>query len=312
MKKYSYKWDYCIVCGKRTTSHIENKCICPKCHMGLEEKFTPEDQELLEQIKSSKLTPDELRVLLKHKNSTPEETIQPYTVRQKHIKIGVMGDTHIGSKWYDSRLMTEAAKVFAKAKVDFVVHTGDITEGWYENKRQGSVFDLTELGGDAQVARAIKELSQVKQPIYAITGNHEHNTFYNLCGFDIGKMVEQGLPNFHYLGNATGTIRLPYGKKINLLHPDGGSAYALSYRPQKIAESLDGGTKPDLLLLGHFHKAEYLFYRNIHILQTGTLQAQTDFMRGKHLSAHKGFWIVDLDVGKNGISKITPEFHPAY
>jgi predicted phosphodiesterase len=314
MAKTKYKWDYCKVCGKRTTSHKEGACICPGCQVGLEDKLSSDEQDVLKVFNKSGLTPAELRVLLKHKAERAEDHVkpQPYKVKAKHLRIGVFGDTHIGSKYYDPQLMKEAAKAFNAEDVDFVVHVGDITEGHYENKRQGSVFELTEIGGDAQVDRAVKELSQIKKPIYAITGNHEHNTFFKLCGFDVGRQIEQRIPNFHYLGNMRGTIELPYGKKLELLHPGGGTSYALSYKPQKIVESLEGGTKPDILLIGHFHKAIYMYYRNVHTLMTGTLQSQTGFMRELGLAAHKGFYILDFEVGRNGVKRITPEFHPAY
>jgi len=208
--------------------------------------------------------------------------------------------------------MDYASKIFNNKDIDFVIFAGDLCEGHYENKRQGSIFDLNYIGGDNQLKKAITELSKIKKPIYGITGNHETNTFFKISGFDIGGQVQDKLKNFNYLGQATGTINLPFGKKIEVIHPDGGSSYAISYRIQKIAESLEGGTKPELLIVGHFHKAEYLFYRNIHIIQAGCLESQTDFMRNRHISAHKGFWTVDLEVSKKGISKINPTFYPCY
>ena len=38
-------------------------------------------------------------------------------------------------------------------------------------------------------------------------------------------------------------------------HPGGGPAYALSYRPQKIVESLEGGEKPAIMLIGTLSQA---------------------------------------------------------
>jgi predicted phosphodiesterase len=280
--------------------------------MGLEDNLDSAEQEMLEDIKKARLTPAEVKVLLKHKNDKPESKPQPYKVKSSRIRIGVFGDTHIGSKFYDAELMKHAASVFNRPDIDFVVHVGDITEGHYESRRAGSVFELTEVGGDAQVARAVKELSQIKKPIYAITGNHEHNTFFKLCGFDVGNQIADKLPNFKYLGNMQATISLPYGKKLELLHPGGGSSYALSYRPQKIVESLEGGSKPDILLIGHYHKAMSMYYRNVHVVQTGTLQSQSSFMREHGLAAHKGFYVLDIEVGKNGVKKFSPEFFPAY
>ena len=85
---------------------------------------------------------------------------------------------------------------------------------------------------------------------------------------------------------------------MQLIHPGGGSSYALSYRPQKIVESLEGGTKPDMLAIGHYHKADYIpSYRNVATLQVGTFQRQTPFMSRQGLAAHVGGWIVDVTVG---------------
>jgi hypothetical protein len=86
-----------------------------------------------------------------------------------------------------------------------------------------------------------------------------------------------------------------------------------SYKPQKIIESLSGGTKPNILATGHFHKAEYLFYRNVHSLQTGTFQAQTPFMQTKGLSAHISGWLLDIYTKKDGsIDRIDTKFFPYY
>ena len=63
----------------------------------------------------------------------------------------------------------------------------------------------------------------------------------------------------------------------------------------------------------HYHKAEYLFYRNVHALQTGCFQSQTPFTRGKGISVHIGGWIVTIKVDEYGtIQRITPEFIPFY
>jgi predicted phosphodiesterase len=97
-----------------------------------------------------------------------------------------------------------------------------------------------------------------------------------------------------------------------LFHPNDGTAYATSYKIQKLAESFEGGKKPHILIEGHYHKALYAFIRNIHCFESGTLCSQTQFMRGKKISAHKGFFIVELEASKNGIESISPKFYPAY
>ena len=238
-----------------------------------------------------------------------------YSTGNNHNKFIVFGDTHIGNLAYDKQLMKHAAKIGKKEKVDFFVHGGDIADGWYQN-RPLQLFELEAIGFDQQLKLAVEELSQIEQPLYFITANHENNTFMRGAGVELGTVLEDKLKQkgmeTYFLGNAEADMML--GKtKYKILHPDGGTAYAISYRPQKIAESFGGGEKPELLSIHHFHKAEYLFYRNIHIFQAGTFENQTPFMRGKNIPANKGFWLIDMySNDKGGIDKITPTFYPSY
>jgi len=72
----------------------------------------------------------------------------------------------------------------------------------------------------------------------------------------------------------------PKGKAImKLMHPGGGSAYAVSYRPQKIIESFQDGEKPHILLLGHYHKSLKVEIRGVVTILVPSCQDQTPFMR---------------------------------
>lgn len=267
-----------------------------------------QEKEILKALRESNLTDSEIKAMLKSKKPA---TSKVYRLGGRDVYYGVISDSHIGNKAYDSPLADLAAKTFNKEKVDFVLHGGDICDGLYTN-RPGHVFELDQIGADDQVERAIEELDKIKRPIFAITGNHTWNTFFKNAGYDIGRRLEERVSNLTYLGNAEGTVELSKGVRIQLLHPDGGTAYAISYRPQKIIESLDGGSKPSIMHIGHFHKAEYIFYRNVHTFQNGTLCSQTPFMKGKNLAAHKGFWLVRAKINKMGVTQIEPKFVPAY
>lgn len=304
---------YCE-CGRRTSHKNNDKWLCLECEMGLEEKLTNKDKNILDIVKRSDVTLQELKFITNNLKDNKIHVHKDILIDKKIVKYGVISDTHIGSIYYDEKLMSQAAFEFNKRNVDFVIHGGDLCEGHYELLRQGSIFELNCIGGDNQLNKAVNELKKINSniPIYLITGNHEYNTFYRNSGFDIGEQLELRLKNVKYLGNAEGIINLPFKNKIQIMHPDGGSSYAISYRSQKIADSLEGGFKPNILHIGHYHKSEYIFYRNIHIIQNGCLQKQTKFMKGKHLSAHRGFWVITAEVTKKGITKIIPEFFPMY
>jgi hypothetical protein len=76
---------------------------------------------------------------------------------------------------------------------------------------------------------------------------------------------------------------------------------------------LSGGEKPNILLIGHYHKAAYNFIRNIHVVQGGCTMDQSPFMRKKRLSAHVGGWILEATVNNKGdIIRFRQEFIPFF
>lgn len=91
------------------------------------------------------------------------------------------------------------------------------------------------------------------------------------------------------------------------------NSYALSYKLQRALDAMSGGSKPNILLVGHYHKAFYMLYRNVHALTAGCFQAQTPWMEGKQIAAMMGGWIITAHVNDAGqITRFAPEFVPFY
>lgn len=229
-----------------------------------------------------------------------------------HIKYGVISDTHIGSKYFDEELFHEAVTRFKKEKVDFVIHPGDHVEGM--SGRPGHVYELQDIGFEAQVSHAeslYRELDTI--PIYGIDGNHDYWFVQKHdSGAFVGRTLDRRLRNFTHLGEWEGDLDIGKGNIIKLFHANDGTAYAHSYKLQKLVESFTGGEKPSVVHSGHYHKALYQFSRNVHGFESGTLQGQSGFMRGKKIAAHKGYWIIDIHHNKFGIQRLIPEFVAAY
>ncbi len=302
---------------------VKNKSIEDK-FSNLNEKYDSfimsEEYKLIKKLKKKGYDLDAISSLANASKKLRRQDSSVYNISNDHTKMLVFGDTHIGHKQYDPKLMNTAIKVAKSENVDLLVCTGDIADGWYQN-RPAAIFEQDAIGFDNQLEKSVKEFSkfgELNKPLVYITGNHEYNTFVRGAGVEFGnvfklRLDKEGIENY-YLGNAEADIKLETGSKIKLLHPDGGSSYAISYKSQKIIESLQGaGEKlPDVAFIGHFHKAEYIYYQGVHTFQTGTLMGQSKFMRGKGIPAHKGFWIVDLYSKKNGkVDKIIPQFYPS-
>jgi DNA polymerase II small subunit/DNA polymerase delta subunit B len=228
------------------------------------------------------------------------------------FKFGLVGDKHFGSLYHDTKSL-HGFYDYAKAQgVGVVYDVGDLMDG--HKIYRGQEFELRDIGLDAQVNRIVADHPRNGIITRFITGNHDAS-FKHEAGVVAGKLVQSARPDMEFLGEEQARVEYntPNGKfTIMLLHPGGGSSYALSYRPQKIVESLEGGTKPDLLAIGHYHKADMIpSYRNVCAIQTGTFQRQTPFMARGGLSAHVGGWIVEVVKGK-GHNIIKAEFVAFY
>ena len=229
----------------------------------------------------------------------------------KIIKIAIMGDTQIGSKYTQLTYLHEFYNLCEKEGVKDVYHTGDITDGL--KMRVGHEYELYRVSADDMRDDVIKNYPK-KDGIttHFISGNHDAS-IYKQVGYDICQAIANARPDMKYLGRDCAVVNLTPNCTLELRHPWDGTAYALSYKPQKMIESMESDSKPNILAIGHYHKAEYLFYRNVHCLQTACFQAQTPFTRGKGISTHLGGWIVKIRVDSEGtIQSFAPEFVPFY
>lgn len=243
-------------------------------------------------------------------NQEPDVTESDWDGAQT-IKFAIMGDTQIGSKYAQLTYLHEFYNLCKKEGVKDVYHTGDITDGL--KMRVGHEYELYEVSADDMRDDVIKNYPCIEGiTTHFISGNHDAS-IYKQVGYDIGQAIANARPDMKYLGRDCAIINLTPKCTLELRHPWDGTAYALSYKIQKMIEAMESDSKPNILAVGHYHKAEYIFYRNVHALQTGCFQGQTPFTRGKGISVHLGGWIVTIRVSEDGtIRSFAPEFVPYY
>lgn len=252
--------------------------------------------------------PNEQRVAIQ--NQEPNE-IKSKWDGTKVLKFAIMGDTQFGSKYAQITYLNQFYDLCEEEGIDAVYHTGDITDGL--KMRPGHEQELYVHGADDMRDDVVANYPQrYGITTYFITGNHDAS-LYKHVGYDIGQAIENARPDMIYLGRDCVKVYLTPNCTLELRHPWDGTAYATSYKIQKMIEAMESDSKPNILAVGHYHKAEYLFYRNIHALQTGCFQGQTPFTRGKGISVQMGGWIVTIRVDENGyIQGFAPEFIPFY
>lgn len=245
---------------------------------------------------------------------------QPLTKENKHnepwkgnkiIRFGLCGDNQSSSKWTQWTHLHNFYDRLAAEGIETVYHTGDIDEG--EEMRIGHKYECYKQGADDHVAEIVKNYPKREGMVTKfISGNHDHSMIKR-CGLDIGNSISEKRQDMIYLGQSSTIVNLTPNCTLELRHPLDGTAYSLSYKLQKMIEAMSGGEKPNILAVGHYHKAEYLIYRNIHAIQTGCFQAQTNWERGKQIAVTLGGWICEVEVNQEGeILSFTPKFIPYY
>lgn len=219
---------------------------------------------------------------------------------------GVAGDRHHGSKYHRDDVLTDLYQRFEQAGVDAVFDTGN----WIDGEARFNRHDLVRVGLTPQLHLMAEQTPRIVRPdlgpvpTYAVWGDDHEGWYAQREGIDVGRYAEQVMQDAgHYwynLGYMEAHVILRNANTgrdtlMAVMHPGGGSAYALSYRPQKIVESLEGGEKPAVIIMGHYHKLEALNARNVWVLQSGTCQDQTPFLRKKSIEAHVGGAILGLE-----------------
>lgn len=214
---------------------------------------------------------------------------------------GATSDNHLGSKYERLDVLNALYDRFAEEGADRVFNAGN----WIDGEARFNKFDLHVHGMDAQLAYLAAEYPQREGLItYAVAGDDHEGWYGQREGVDIGRYAENVMRqakredwvNLGYMEAHVKLVNANTGKSsmLAVVHPGGGSAYALSYSIQKIIESLDGGEKPAVGLYGHYHKLWAGNIRNVHCVQTGCTEDQTPFMRKKKLEAHVGGYLLGL------------------
>lgn len=227
--------------------------------------------------------------------------IEIFSDENNRFRFGALGDNHAASKYERLDVLESLYGHFERAGISKVFHTGNWIDGEARFNRQ----DIVAFGLEGQARYLAKTYPKhTGITTYAIWGD-DHEGWYTREGIDVGRYVEdvmhsEGRTDWRNLGFLEAHVKLVNSNTgasqiMAVVHPGGGSAYAISYKPQKIIESMDGNEKPALVLLGHYHKLEIGNVRNVWYIQTGTTQDQTVFLRKKSIEAHVGGLVVDLE-----------------
>lgn len=259
------------------------------------------------------LTPEEMRLVKSSLRSQPQQKVLDNAFNGDHVKFGYYSDPHVGQKHFIEPLWVQMLRTFKREGVREVYCPGDNLEGM--SGRPGHIYELAQVGASAQLEKATELFHQASSDMrfFIIDGNHDQwFKEKNNAGLVAGRELQHRNPNVTFLGEWEADVQLHKHVTMKLFHSNDGTAYADSYKLQKLIESLEGGKKPNIILSGHYHKQVAIFRRNVFGFECGTLCGQTGWMRGKKIQAHKGFGIIEFWAGPNGIQRLRHEFFPHY
>lgn len=228
-----------------------------------------------------------------------------------HYRIGLVSDTHGGSK-FEQLSALRAFYDYAEGEgVDFFIHSGDVTQG-ADQMHRGMELEVHAHGAEAQVAYVAATYPRVSVPTYAIGGNHD-DSFLNNGGANVVRQIASQRPDIRYVGQDAAYLDVG-ALRTYVIHPDGGGTYAKSYKAQKIAEALPAERNVNLLLIGHYHQYGSFRQKNTHVLMVPCFQSQYAWLARKALSPDIGGIVADVwldDAGRPArISHELVSFNP--
>lgn len=201
-------------------------------------------------------------------------------------RIGLISDTHLGSKYQQLTCLYDAYRILDEKDVDFILHAGDIVDGVGVYRGQHQELFLHNAEEQRKYVEDVYPKPK-KQGLktYMIGGQHDRS-FYKEGGYDIVEHICEHRDDLVYRGFYSAQFEVK-GLPIRLEHPGGGIAYARSYAPQKIVENMMGfintipsAQKPALLLMGHWHTPLHLpVYMGVDSVTLPCFQAQTPYMQ---------------------------------
>lgn len=268
-------------------------------------------------IEPDKPIVDQMRQMLGIESTLAKPAPKQNTIKPVTVRFGAIGDTHLCSKYERLDVLQAVYDTFASEGITDVYHTGNYVDG----EARFNFSDIHTHGMDDQLHYFVQQYPQHSgMTTHFIAGDDHEGWYVQKNRVDIAAHTEDiarrvGRTDLRALGYMEADVPLLSGAiKMRVLHAGGGSGAAISHTSQKIVDSYSEDEKPHILLVGHYHKAEYLpNYRNVHIFQTGCTQEQTPFMRKKRLHADLGAWIISVSVQPDGTMRVAGEFlafHP--
>lgn len=279
-------------------------------------RLTSAEETVVRRFDKLRLTDGELDKILGALLHEQELTFKPVNLElsKNRVKFGLISDTHIGSRFFRADVLRHAANQFIDQEVDFVLNCGDTTEGISD--RPGHIIselDRQRGMGTTEQLLWMKDEFQVfvdhDIDVYSIEAQGSHGGWAWIRsnqGVDIGDYATDKSEAYKFLGFDEQDFYLTDNIKIRLRHP------ASKTKEKDYVNSVPSGTKPNMILEGHWHSYANSFVRNIHHYYVPCMQSQTPYMQRKGLIPFVGYLIFEVGLAEHGIDWLKHQLFPFY
>ena len=239
-----------------------------------------------------------------NRSTLPNYGIKKITL-EKDEKIGLLGDTHLCSKYACMDSLHEYYDDLDEAGVKRAFHSGDLTDGYLVYK--GQLEDLIIWGEPNQRNYVLKNYPKKKNiKTYVVAGNHDLHGFQR-GGSNIVENICRERNDLEYAGMYSRRFLANNNIKIDIVHDTSGRAYSLSYPAQRRQRDTPPSQRPNLSAAGHRHVVFYTYYNDEHMFETGCFVKSNPYMLGRGIQSTIAGWIAELGIEDNYLKKIKPE-----
>jgi len=242
-------------------------------------------------------------------NEPLEQSLDLKPLGDSEIVFGVASDLHFGSTGCQITALNEFTLQCKKEGVTHIFCPGDITAG--VGMYKGQEHDQYALTAEDQLSSLLVNLPEGFD-WWLLGGNHDYSFISRAKGFNILRSAQTEREDVHYLGFDSATIPVLPGVDMELWHPSGGVAYAISYKLQKgieqeayqelfrIAQGKKDRPTLRFLLAGHLHIQLQAMFGPIFGAQCGSFEGETNYLRRKKLYPNVGGYIIKATLDSKG------------
>ena len=214
------------------------------------------------------------------------------------LKLAFIADKHIGYIHDKFEYIEKAYNKIAKWGADYVFDLGDFFDGPVQKSYNPSTCRLHTL---EEALLEVQKYHPKEILTHFITGNHEIG-FMDIDGVDIGRVIEEILPNMQFLNNLFTCIDIN-GLRVNLSHGSIEKKY-LNYINLEREYKFLNNNSPHIISQAHGHISGATLKRDILLNQVPSLT-----FYGKHHHKRTGIVLLEIYDAANQYEMVHHSIH---